>query len=588
MKHYRFPLLCSLLLTACAQAPQRAEPVQPSEPVQSSESVQPSLPAHSAELPEKSGPALPHVELSDELLYEFLLAEIASQRGNKALAAEASADLFRKTRDPRLAKRAAQLAFETGDMNKAIAAFKQWQEVEPDSSFANGMLASIFLRGGRLEEAQKEWAKVLRAEGNNPGNAFLHIYRMVEQYPDKPAALKLLRELAQPYPRIAEARWSVAQLALLAGDDELALNEARQARSLRPEWDAAALLEAKILQKTSPQQALEVVSGYLVKHPDAREVRLQYARALLDQKQYLPAREEFRRLAKDNPENPDLALAVALVSLQMNDFESAEEQLNQALERGKKNRSIVQYYLGQLSEAKQNEDEALERYREVKDGEYLFAAQARVAYLLSKQGKLDEARKFLHQIEATDNQHRVRLALVEAQLLRDAKRAEEAYQVLQQNLAKLPNHPDLLYETAMLADKTGKPAVFEKLMRKLIQIKPDHAHAYNALGYSLLERNERIPEAVELVEKALQLAPDDFAIMDSVGWGYYRSGRLEESVKMLRRAFIGNTDPEIAAHLGEVLWVRGDRDEARKIWEDSLKNHPDNELLQSVIRKFIP
>ena len=588
MKHSRFFLLCSILLTACAQAPQRVEPVQPSEPVQSPESVQPPEPAHTPELPEKAGPALPHIELSEELLYEFLLAEIASQRGNKALAAEASADLFRKTRDPRLAKRAAQLAFETGDMNKAIAAFKQWQEVEPDSSFANGMLASIFLRGGRLDEAREEWAKVLQAEGNNPGNAFLHIYRMVEQYPDKPAALKLLRELAQPYLRIAEARWSVAQLALLAGDEELALGEARQARSLRPEWDAAALLEAKILQKTSPQQALEVVSGYLVKYPDAREVRLQYARALLDQKQYLPAREEFRRLAKDNPENSDLALAVALVSLQMNDFESAEEQLKQALERGKKNRSIVQYYLGQLSEAKQNEDEALERYREVKDGEYLFAAQARVAYLLGKQGKLDEARKFLHQIEATDNQHRVRLALVEAQLLRDAKRAEEAYQVLQQNLAKLPNHPDLLYEAAMLADKTGKPAVFEKLMRKLIQIKPDHAHAYNALGYSLLERNERIPEAVELVEKALQLAPDDFAIMDSVGWGYYRSGRLEESVKMLRRAFIGNTDAEIAAHLGEVLWVRGDREEARKIWEDSLKEHPGNEVLQSVIRKFIP
>lgn len=588
MKHSSSLLLCSLLLAACAQAPQRAEPVQSPEPVQSSGPVQPPEPARLPEPPEKAGPELPHVELTDELLYEFLLAEIASQRGNKALAAETSADLFRKTRDPRLAKRAAQLAFESGDMNKAIAAFKQWQEIEPDSSFATGMLASILLRGGRLDEAQKEWAKVLQAESKNPGNGLLHIYRMVEQYPDKPAALKLMRELAQPYPRIAEARWSVAQLALLAGDDELALDEARQARSLRPDWDAAALLEANILQKTSPQQALEVVRGYLDHHPDAREVRLQYARALLDQKQYLSAREEFRRLAKDNPENPDLALAVALVSLQMKDFEGAEEQLNRALEKGKKNRSIVQFYLGQLSEAKQNEDEALERYREVKDGEYLFAAQARVAYLLGKQGKLDEARKFLHQIEAADNQHRVRLALVEAQLLREAKRAEEAYQVLQQNLAKLPNHPDLLYETAMLADKTGKPAVFEKLMRKLIQIKPDHAHAYNALGYSLLERNERIPEAVELVEKALQLAPGDFAIMDSVGWGYYRSGRLEDSVKMLRRAYIGNPDPEIAAHLGEVLWVLGEKEEARKIWEDSIKKHPGNELLQSVIKKFIP
>ena len=125
-------------------------------------------------------------------------------------------------------------------------------------------------------------------------------------------------------------------------------------------------------------------------------------------------------------------------------------------------------------------------------------------------------------------------------------------------------------------------------MGKLIQIKRDHAHAYNALGYSFLERSERIPEAVELVEKALQLAPDDVAIMDSVGWGYYRLGRLDESVKLLRRAFSGNPDPEIASHLGEVLWVRGNKEEARKIWQDSLKAHPGNALLQAVIKKFIP
>jgi len=258
----------------------------------------------------------------------------------------------------------------------------------------------------------------------------------------------------------------------------------------------------------------------------------------------------------------------------------------QALDKGKKEQGTVQYYLGQLGEAKGNEDEALAHYREVKDGEYLYAAQLRVAYLLSKRGKLDEAREFLHQAQAVDNRQRVQLILIEAQLLREAKRVDESYQVLQQGLEKLPNHPDLLYETAMMADKAGKPEVFEKLMRKLIQLQPDHAHAYNALGYSLLERNERIPEAVGLVEKALQLAPDDFAIMDSVGWGYYRSGRLDESLKILRRAFAGNPDPEIAAHLGEVLWMHGDKDEAKNIWQDSLKANPGNAQLQAVIKKF--
>ena len=411
---------------------------------------------------------------------------------------------------------------------------------------------------------------------------------MLATYPDKAAALKLLRELAQLYPRVAEAHWGVAQLAQASGDGELALNEVRQARSLRPEWDMAVSLEALLLQKNAPQQGLDVLRSYLSSYPDAREIRLQYARALLDQKQYKPARDEFQRMADENPDNPDMAYAIALISLQLNDLKSAEIQLKQALSKGKKDQDTVQYYLGQLSEAKKNEEEAIAYYREVKDGEYLVAAQIRIAYLLSKRGQLAEARQLLQQARATDNQQREQLVMVEAQLLREANQFDEAYRVLNQALEKLPNHIDLLYETAMMADKIGKPDVFEQLMRKLIKIKPDHAQAYNALGYGMLERNERIPEAMQLVEKALQLAPDDAAIMDSVGWGYYRSGKLDESVKMLRRAFAGNANPEIAAHLGEVLWVRGDKDEAKKIWQDSLKENSGNEQLQAVIKKFDP
>jgi tetratricopeptide (TPR) repeat protein len=416
----------------------------------------------------------------------------------------------------------------------------------------------------------------------------MQVFQLVSSHPDKRAALNMMRDLAQPYAQVAEAHWSVAQLARQAGDTPLALSEVRQARSLRPAWDMAASLEAQLLQKDAPQQALEVLRRYLSDYPDAREIRLQYARALLEQKQYRPSRTEFQRLAKDNPENPDMAFAIALISLQLSELREAEAQLQQALEKGKKDQDTVQYYLGQLKEAKENEEEAIAHYREVKGGEYQFAARLRVAYLLSKRGKLDEAVAYLRQTQAADNQQRVQQTLIEAQLLREAQRSEEAYQVLQQGLAKLPNHPDLLYEAAMLADKIGKLDVFEQLMRKLIQIKPDHAHAYNALGYRLLELSERVPEAVKLVEKALQLAPDDAAIMDSVGWGYYRSGKLEESVQLLRRALAGNPDPEVAAHLGEVLWVRGDREEAQKTWQDSLKANPGNALLQAVMKRFMP
>lgn len=564
-------IVCCLLLTACAQTLPRTEPAQPVAP---------------AEPQAEAGPVLPDLELSDELLYEFLLTEIANQRGHKALAVKGSADMAKQTGDPRLAKRAAQLAIESGDMSKSIDALRYWREVEPTSIFAARMLSSILLRGGKLDEAQPELAMILAAEKENQGNEFMQIFQMVAPYPDKPAALKLMRDLAQPYPHIAEAHWSVAQLARLNGDDELALDEVRQARKLRPKWGTAVSLEAQLLLKSAPQQALETLRRYLSDYPHMREIRLQYARMLLEQKQYEASRNEFQRLAKDNPNNPDIAFAIALISLQLNDFQDAEAQLRRLLDKGGMDQSTVQYYLGQLSEAKEDENRAIAHYREVKGGGYQFAAQLRVVYLLNKLGKLDEAREYLHQTPAADNQQRVQLILLESQLLHEAKRAENAYQVLQQGLEKLPNHPELLYATGMMADRVGKPEVFEQLMRKLIQIKPDHAHALNALGYSLLERNERIPEALELVEKALQLAPDDAAIMDSVGWGYYRSGRLDESIAMLRRAFAGNPDSEIAAHLGEVLWMRGDKDEARKIWQDSLKAHPGNVPLQAVIEKF--
>ena len=586
MTQFKYILLGSLLLTACAHAPLNQAGNQSVQPEAEEQTEQPEPQAEAP--PAESPQTLPNIELNSELLYEFMLSEIASQRGNEALAVEGSTDLAKKTRDPRLAMRAAHLALQFGQIDTAIESLRIWRETDPSSIMARRMLSSVFLRSGKLDEAHYEFVELLKADESHSAQNFIQIYQMLATYPDKAAALQLMRELAQPYPRVPEAHWAVAQLAQASSNGELALNEVRQARSLRPEWSMAVSLEAGLLQKTAPQQGLEVLRNYLSSYPDAREIRMQYARALLDQKQYKSARDEFQRMAASNPDNPELAYAIALISLQLNDLKSAETELKQALSKGKKEQDTVQYYLGQLSEAKKNEEEAIAYYREVKGGEYLMAAQIRAAYLLSKHGQLAEARKLLQQAQAIDNQQRVQLVMVEAQLLREANQFDEAYQVLNQTLEKLPNNIDLLYETAMMADKIGKLDVFEQLMRKLIKIKPDHAQAYNALGYGMLERNERVPEAMQLVEKAMQLAPDDASIMDSVGWGYYRSGKLDESVKMLRRAFAGNANPEIAAHLGEVLWVRGDKEEAKKIWQDSLKENSGNEELQAVIKKFDP
>lgn len=589
MTQLKYIIISALLLSACAHTPAS---VTSSTPESSSESAlsQPDDAISPVSPDQQAGSTmvLPNVDLSSELLYEYLITEIAGQRGQTAMAVDGALDMARKTQDPRLAMRAAHMAIESGQMDKAIEALRIWQQTDPSSATAMRMLASALLRTGRLDEAREEFTKILKADEGHAGQTFVLIYQMLASYRDRPAALQLMKDLAAPYLRVAEAHWAVAQLAQSSGEEQLALGEAKQAYNLRPDWDMAVSLEATLLQKNAPQQGLDVLKHYLSDYPDSREIRLQYARALLEQKQYKQSRAEFQRLSDEDPDNPDLAYAIALISLQLNDLSSAETQLKQALSKGKKDQDTVQYYLGQLSEAKKNDAEAIAYYRGVKGGEYLVSAQIRIAYLLSKSGQLSEARLELRQIEVANDQQRAQVALLEAQLLRDANQYAEAYQVLQKASEKLPDNPDLLYSTAMLADKLGKPEVFEQLMRKVIKISPDYAQAYNALGFGLLERNERIPEAVTLVEKALQLAPDDASIMDSVGWGYYRSGKLDDSVKMLRRAYASNPDPEIAAHLGEVLWMRGDKEEARKVWQNSLKANPGSAPLQATIKKFEP
>ncbi len=566
------------LLAACAHAPQQTVEEAPATANKT----------NLEQISESPKLDLPNVELTDQLLYEFLLGDIAAQRGRPELAAQAYLDLAKTTRDPRVARRAAQLAYESHQFDKAVEAFKLWQELEPSSPLARQMLLSLLLGGGKLQEARPHLEAILKADPASAGRTFMSIYPLVARVPDKSASLDWMIEVTHPYPDVAEGHWAVAQAAAAAGKKDLALAEIHRAVTLRPDWDVAAVFEAELYLGSDPAKGLALLKKFLDAHPDNNELRLYYARALLTQKQFAASREEFQRLLKDRPESPDLAFAVALISMQMGEYDRAERELQQALSKGGKEESAVHYYLAQLNEARQNDAVALEHYRQVKGGEYGYAARLREIALLDKAGKIGEAREVLHGTEPKTDPQRVQLILIDAQLLRENKQYEESYQVLAAGLEKFPEDTDMLYQTAMAADKLNKTELFEQLIRKLMKIAPNDAHAYNALGYSLLDRKVRIPEAMKLVEKAYQLAPDDAAITDSMGWGYYLQGNLDKSLEFLNRAFAANPDPEIAAHLGEVLWKRGDKEGARKVWTNSAKANPDNEALKAVMKRFLP
>jgi tetratricopeptide (TPR) repeat protein len=529
---------------------------------------------------------LPSAELSEPMLYEFLLGEIALQRGDNALAAQTYLDLARRTRDPRVARRAVEVANQANMPALALEAAKTWHELDPASSHALQVVAAVLIAERKVEEALPYLEKLLASGGVNLENGFMQLNRLLAGNPDKAANLRVVRKLAARHPQLAQAHFAIAQAAAAANDDAAALEAIRRASKLRPEWELAALLEAQIVQKRSPAMAAKVLGDFVAKNPDSREARLNYARALVLDKRIPEARAQFEAVLAANPGNPEVIYAVGLLAFQLKDYPVAEQNMKRLLSMKYRDSNAVRYLLGQIAEEQKHWPQAIQWYEAIDDGEHVLPARMRAAGAIAKQGRLDEARAFLRKVAADHPGEQAQLTVAEAQLLREAQRHQDAFQLLSDALQKEPDQPELLYDVALTAEKLERFDVLEANLRKLIEVRPDHAHAYNALGYSFAERNTRLPEARKLIERALQIAPDDAFIIDSLGWVLYRQGDLKGAAEQLRRAYSGRPDAEIGAHLGEVLWVMGEREEADRVWQESLKSSPDNETLQKTIKRL--
>jgi tetratricopeptide (TPR) repeat protein len=531
-------------------------------------------------------PAPAKAELDEQTLFDLLVGEIALQRNDPALAAKTFVELAKKTRDARIARRAVEVSNAARLPELALEAAQTWQSIEPNSPQALQVVAALLIAGKRVEEAEPYLERLLMADGVNAENGFLQLNRLLAGNPDKKANLRVVRQLADKFPKSAQARFAVSQAALLAGDDALALAQIRAAQEMRPDWEAAAIFEAQVLQGRSPAEASRRLAAYLEKNPTAREARLNYARALVLEKRFADARKQFEVLLAANPGNPDVVYAVGLLAFQLKDYATAEENMKRLLGLSYRDPNQVRYILGQIAEEQKQWPKAIEWYRQIEAGEHAFTARLRTAGVIAKQGKLEEARAYLRKISAESPAERSQLVVAEAQLLREANRNQEAFNLLGDALKTEPEQPEFLYDYALTAEKLQRFDELETNLRKLIQVRPDYAHAYNALGYSFAERNVRLPEARKLVERALELAPEDSFIIDSMGWVLYRQGDLKGAERELRRAYNGRPDAEIGAHLGEVLWISGDKKEAERVWRESLDASPDNPSLQSTIKRL--
>lgn len=576
--------LAAALITGCAPLAQQARPEAAAVPSQAD------VEKAEAEAEEKALAKLPNVELTPKLLYGFLLAEVAGQRGQVADAAEIYLDLARETRDPRIARRATEIALHSRRLDTALQAARIWRETDPDSTAARQAMIGLLAAVGQFDELKSALPPLLAAEPQFLARNLLHLNRLFSRGGDRKSVREIIDNVTAPHLNLPEAHYARAQAAFEARELPAARESINRALELRPSWEAAALFRAQLTEDRG--EALMALGMFIAANPQAREARLAYARALAGDKRYVEARREFRILLEQSAADPaksgDIVFAVAVLSLQLNDTQDAEKHLRRLVEIGHAEADKARFYLGQIAEDGKRWDEALKWFGEVGRGEHYLTARLQAANVMAKQGRLAAARQHLAASEAANPRERTQLLIGESQLLREAGRNADAHATLTAALAQQPDQPELLYEVALLAEKLGRVDELESRLRRLIEIKPDHAHALNALGYSLADRRIRLDEARSLIDRALELAPNDAFILDSKGWVLFRQGQSQAALDVLHQAFGIRPDPEIAAHLGEVLWSLGRQDEARRTWDKAIKEHPANEVLAETIKRLAP
>ncbi len=552
-------------------------------------------PLHAAESTADHEPidVLPAVGLSEELMFRYLSAEIAMQRGNAFAAYATMLSIARSTSDPRLARRATEMAMSGSLPAEALKAARVWHEIAPHSEEASQVLLSLQLQSNRADEAKQSLATLLSS--SSPTTlplAIGNVQRLLSRLPDRARAASLLKELLEPYRDALDARLALAQMAMVSGDRAAAIKELQNTLTKFPASEIAALMLAQITEDKA--EATKTLVDFLKKNPKAREVRLAYSRMLFEQGKIADAKKEFKTLLQQTPNDQTALYALGLLSAQANEMADAEKYLSTYIgnlkDQPDRERDATQalMVLAQIAEDRNDEAGVMKWLQMVPVLGQSGAVNATIkrAQLQAKAGKLDEARKLLNEADVNNDDERVKLIIGEAQLLKESGKFGDAMRLLEDALELYKNNIDLLYELAMLAEKNQQFDLMEITLRKVIQLAPDSQHAYNALGYSLADRNLRLQEAYDLIKKALSLAPEDPFIMDSMGWVEFRLGRLEKAEELLKRAFAIKADPEIAAHLGEVLWVLGREDEAKKLWRNAGGKDSKNDTLKSTLKRL--
>jgi tetratricopeptide (TPR) repeat protein len=519
-------------------------------------------------------------------LYTAIISELGAQRGDLSEAGDSYFDLARQTRDLGIIQRAVQFASVNNDINTMLELGLLWIEIEPSNPQPHLMVGFQFLENGSLDQAISHMGRVIELGGDIDFSVIAAQTGSMNTQ-DRGLLIQSLRQLSKDFPNQPSIRIALAQMLAQSTLYTESLIEVRALIDITDTNPTLVLLQAQILQAMDRgEEALDTLSEGISRFSDDRELRMNYARYLIQNDEFGNAADQFRQLMEEDPQDWETLYSIALLELEMENFDSAVEIFTRLIAVDQL-ADESQFYLAYVHEQQGNLAKAVEHYRQVRPGTNNFLASQQQATRISIQmGELEDAHDWISRISRGQPRLEILLTTVESSLLIQAEYGDKALTLLDNSLNKFPNETDLLFARVLYYDSITNQAGSEKDLQQIIIMKPDDSRALNHLGYMLAAQTTRYEEALELLERAIAISPNDPAIIDSLAWAQYKLGHYEDALQNLRRAFAAFPDPELASHLGEVLWVMGRHDEAIQVWNDALKESPDSELVLEAMERL--
>jgi tetratricopeptide (TPR) repeat protein len=568
------------IVLACANLVGCAASVAPTQTDESPARVMPAL------VLAEPVPEIEYGSFTEGQLYEAIVSELSAQRGQVAEAGESYFDLAMSTRDLTIIQRAIQFASVNADTNALLQLGLLWAQLEPTNSQPQLLLSIQFLESGAFEQAISHMSRVLDLGGNMDFAALSsRTGRLNPQ--DRSVLIENLRRLKDEFGNQTSIHLTLVQLLAQNGGFEEALIELELLKDDTDLTPNMVMLESQILRSLdNPERATRVMRTGVARFETDKSLRLNYARLLIQNEEYEQAQEQFQILVEQDPQDWETLYSVALLNTQLENFDRAIAAYTKLIEVDQR-ADESQYNLGLIHQQQDNLEKSIEHFRQVRIGTNNFlAAQQQATRLSIQSGRLDEAHDWLSQLSRGQPRLEVLFATIESSLLIQEKHPGAAEQLLNTALNKFPNETDLLFARVLYYDSQSNRDGSERDLMQIISMQPEDSRALNHLGYMLADQTTRHEEALELIERAIAISPDDPAIIDSFGWALYKVVRYEEALVQMRRAFAAFPDDEVASHLGEVLWALGRFDEAMRVWQDALVTDPESPLIAEAMGRL--